>query len=253
MKENTAWALVASASRIVGFTGAGISTESGIPDFRSQNGLWRQHPIPDLQDFADSEEARAGLWRLAFELWPTVRDARPNAGHDAFVELHRQGRLDVVITQNIDSLHQRSGLPADKVLELHGAATEAACLHCDDRIAADEAYRRVKEGEQAPRCLRPRCGGPLKPDVILFGEDLPPDVMKRAEAAVKQCDLLLAVGSSLEVWPANELPRVAREAGARLIVVNRDDGPLDDIADAVLHDEIGAVLPALVRRAEGGA
>lgn len=253
MKENTAWALVASASRIVGFTGAGISTESGIPDFRSQNGLWRQHPIPDLQDFAASEEARAGFWRLALELWPTVRDAQPNAGHDAFVELHRQGRLDVVITQNIDSLHQRSGLPADKVLELHGAATEAACLHCDDRIAADEAYRRVKEGEQAPRCLRPRCGGPLKPDVILFGEDLPPDVMKRAEAAVKQCDLLLAVGSSLEVRPANKLPRVAREAGAHLIVVNRDDGPLDDAADAVLHDEIGAVLPALVRQAEGGA
>lgn len=253
MKESRARDLVAGASRIVGFTGAGISTESGIPDFRGENGLWTRNSIPDLQDFAASEEARAGFWRLALELWPTVRDARPNAGHHAFVELHRQGRLDVVITQNIDGLHQRSGLPTDKVLELHGAATEAVCLHCDDRIAADEAYRRVKEGEQAPRCLRPRCGGPLKPDVILFGEDLPPDVMKRAEAAVKQCDLFLAVGSSLEVRPANKLPRVAREAGAHLIVVNRDDGPLDDAADAVLHDEIGAVLPALVRQAEGGA
>ena len=243
--------LVAGASRIVGFTGAGISTESGIPDFRSQNGLWRQHPIPDLQDFAASEEARAGFWRLALELWPTVRDAQPNAGHHAFVELHRQGRLDVVITQNIDGLHQRSGLPADKVLELHGAATEAVCLTCGDRTEADEAYRRVKEGEQAPRCHR--CGEPLKPDVILFGEDLPPGVMERAEVAARQCDLLLAVGSSLEVQPAAKLPCVARDAGAHLVVVNRDDGPLDDVADAVLHDEIGAALPALVRRAEGGA
>ena len=243
--------LVASASRIVGFTGAGISTESGIPDFRSQNGLWKQHPIPDLQEFAASEEARAGFWRLALELWPTVRDAQPNAGHHAFVELHRQGRLDVVITQNIDGLHQRSGLPADKVLELHGAATEAVCLTCGDRTEADEAYRRVKEGEQAPRCHR--CGEPLKPDVILFGEDLPPGVMERAEVAARQCDLLLAVGSSLEVQPAAKLPCVARDAGAHLVVVNRDDGPLDDVADAVLHDEIGAALPALVRRAEGGA
>ena len=249
--KNRARTLVAGALRIVGFTGAGISTESGIPDFRSQNGLWRQHPIPDLQDFAASEEARAGFWRLALELWPTVRDAQPNAGHHAFVELHRQGRLDVVITQNIDGLHQRSGLPADKVLELHGAATEAVCLTCGDRTEADEAYRRVKEGEQAPRCHR--CGEPLKPDVILFGEDLPPGVMERAEVAARQCDLLLAVGSSLEVQPAAKLPCVARDAGAHLVVINRDDGPLDDVADAVLHDEIGAALPALVRRAEGGA
>ena len=249
--KNRARTLVAGASRIVGFTGAGISTESGIPDFRSQNGLWRQHSIPDLQEFAASEEARAGFWRLALDLWPTVRDAQPNAGHHAFVELHRQGRLDVVITQNIDGLHQRSGLPADKVLELHGAATETVCLTCGDRTEADEAYRRVKEGEQAPRCHR--CGEPLKPDVILFGEDLPPGVMERAEAAARRCDLLLAVGSSLEVQPAAKLPCVARDAGAHLVVVNRDDGPLDDVADAVLHDEIGAALPALVRRAEGGA
>ena len=148
-----------------------------------------------------------------------------------------------------NNLHQRSGLPADKLLELHGTATQAVCLTCGDRIAADEACRRVEDGERAPRCRQ--CGGLLKPATILFGEALPTDVMARAQVSAERCDLLLAVGSSLEVEPAASLPRVAREAGGRLIVVSRDPTPLDGIADAVLRHEIGVVLPTLVHRVKG--
>ena len=240
-----AQALMTSASRIVGFTGAGISTESGVPDFRSEDGLWTRHSMTTLQEFTSSEETRREFWGMALDVWSTLRDARPNAGHDAFVELHRQGRLELLVTQNIDSLHQRAGLPAEKAIELHGTATEAACLTCDDRVAADEVGRRLEAGETAPCC---RCGGLLKPAVILFGETLPPGVLVRAGAAVECCDLLLVVGSSLEVEPAASLPRIARMAGARLVIVNRDPTPHDDIADVVVRGEIGAVLPVLVRR-----
>ena len=241
-------ALIASATRIVGFTGAGISTESGIPDFRSEDGLWTRHAMTTLQRFTSSEETRVAFWRMALGLWPTLRDARPNAGHAAFVELHRQSRLDLLVTQNIDSLHQRAGLPAEKVVELHGAATEAVCLTCGDRIRAEDVGRRVEAGEAAPRC---RCGGLLKPATILFGELLPPGVIERAVAAVEHCDVLLVAASSLEVEPAASLPVTARRAGAHVVVVNRDPTPHDDIADVVVRGETGAVLPPLVRRHGG--
>ena len=238
--------LIAGAARIVGFTGAGISTESGVPDFRSPNGVWARNRIVDFQEFVSSEAGRIEYWRQKTAAWPAMRDARPNAGHYAFAELHRQGRLEALITQNIERLHQRSGVPAGKVLELHGTTTEAVCLTCGDRIASDEACRRIAGGERAPRC-RP-CGGLLKPATISFGQALPRDVLARAQAAVETCDLLLAVGSSLVVEPAASLPRAAGRAGARLIIVNRDPTPLDGMADAVVRGEIGAVLPALVRR-----
>ena len=238
--------LIAGASRIVGFTGAGISTESGVPDFRSPNGVWARNRIVDFQEFVSSEAGRIEYWRQKAAAWPAMRDARPNAGHHAFVELHRQGRLEALITQNIERLHQRSGVPAGKVLELHGTTTEAVCLTCGDRITSDEACRRIAGGERAPRC-RP-CGGLLKPATISFGQALPHDVLARAQTAVETCDLLLAVGSSLVVEPAASLPRAAGRAGARLIIVNRDPTPLDGMADAVVRGEIGAVLPALVRR-----
>ena len=153
----------------------------------------------------------------------------------------------MLVTQNIERLHQRSGLPADKVLELHGTTTEAVCLDCGDRIPSDEACRRVEGGEKAPRCRL--CGGPLKPATISFGQSMPLDVMTRAQTAAEACDLLLAVGSSLVVEPAASIPRLARRAGARLIIVNREPTPLDGIADVVVRGEIGSVLPALV----GGA
>ena len=246
MEAQAARRLVAAASRIVGFTGAGISTESGVPDFRGPNGVWARNRIVDFREFVSSEAGRVEYWRQKAAAWPAMRAARPNAGHHAFVELHRQGRLDALITQNVERLHQRSGLPAGKVLELHGTTTEAVCLSCGDRITSDEACRRIEEGERAPRC-RP-CGGFLKPATISFGQAMPHDVMRRAQAAAESCDLMLAVGSSLVVEPAASIPRAARQAGARLVIVNREPTPLDGLADAVARGEIGAVLPALVGR-----
>ena len=245
MTVNAARRLVAGASRIVGFTGAGISTESGVPDFRSPGGVWSENRIVDFQEFVSSEAGRVEYWRQKALSWPAMRDAQPNAGHLAFVELHRQGRLDALVTQNIERLHQRSGLPGQKVLELHGTTTEAACLDCAGRISSDEACRRIEAGERAPRCRE--CGGFLKPATISFGQAMPHDVVTAAVVAAEACDLLLAVGSSLVVEPAASIPRVARQAGARLIIVNRDPTPLDGIADAVVRGEIGAVLPELVR------
>ena len=243
-EEQTARALIARASRIAGFTGAGISTESGVPDFRSPDGVWARNRTVYFQEFLSSEAGRVEYWRQKMEGWPAMRDARPNAGHHAFVALHAQGKLQAMITQNIERLHQRSGLPADLVLELHGTTTEAVCLTCGDRIPSDEACRRVADGELAPRCTL--CGGLLKPATVSFGQAMPHDVMVRAYAAAESCDLLLAVGSSLVVEPAASIPRIAKRAGARLIIVNREPTPLDVIADVVMHGEIGDTLPALV-------
>lgn len=234
---------VAGALRIVGFTGAGVSTESGIPDFRSPNGVWARNRIVDFREFVTSEEGRVEYWRQKVEAWPAMRAARPNAGHLAFVELHRRGQLDALVTQNIDGLHQRSGLPAEKVLELHGTTTEAACLSCADRISSDEACDRVTAGEKAPRCRQ--CGGFLKPATVSFGQSMPVDVMERACRVAERCDLMLAVGSSLVVEPAASIPRLAKRSGARLIIVNRERTPLDGIADSVVRGEIGDVLPHL--------
>ena len=244
MDQQTARELIAGASRIVGFTGAGISTESGVPDFRSPDGVWARNRTVEFQEFVSSEAGRVEYWRQKTAAWPAMREAQPNAGHYAFVDLHRQGRLLALITQNIERLHQRSGLPADTVLELHGTTTEAECLTCGDRITSDEACRRIEAGERAPRCRA--CGGLLKPATISFGQSMPLDVMTRAQTAAETCDLLLAVGSSLVVEPAASIPRVAKAAGARLVIVNREPTPLDGIADVVVRGEIGAVLPVLV-------
>ncbi len=242
LREARDW--IVAASRIVGFTGAGISTESGIPDFRSPNGVWARNRIVDFQEFVTSEEGRIEYWRQKAEAWPAMRRARPNAGHVAFVDLHRMGKLTALVTQNIERLHQKAGLPADKVLELHGTTTEAVCLSCGDRITSDEACERVESGEKAPLCGL--CGGLLKPATISFGQSMPLDVMQQAQSAAENCDLLLAVGSSLVVEPAASIPRLAKRAGARLVIVNRETTALDGIADLVVHGEIGSVLPAMV-------
>ena len=244
MDDQAARELIAGASRIVGFTGAGISTESGVPDFRSPDGVWARNRTVEFQEFVSSEAGRVEYWRQKAAAWPAMREAQPNAGHYAFVDLHRQGRLPALITQNIERLHQRSGLPADTVLELHGTTTDAVCLTCGDRITSDEACRRIEAGERAPRCRA--CGGLLKPATISFGQSMPLDVMTRAQTAAETCDLLLAVGSSLVVEPAASIPRVAKAVGARLVIVNREPTPLDGIADVVVRGEIGAVLPVLV-------
>ena len=236
---------VRAASRIVGFTGAGISTESGVPDFRSPNGVWARNRIVGFQEFLASEEGRVEYWRQKVAAWPAMRAARPNVGHFAFVDLYERGKLQALITQNIERLHQRSGLPDDRVLELHGTTTEAVCLTCGDRITSDDACQRVEAGERAPRCRL--CEGLLKPATISFGQSMPLDVLGRAQAEAENCELFLAVGSSLVVEPAASLPRLAKRAGARLVIVNREPTPLDGLADLVLHGEIGSLLPALVR------
>lgn len=235
---------VAESSRIVGFSGAGVSTESGIPDFRSPNGYWSKNRIVQYRDFISDRQDRIEYWRQKVETWPEMKRAQPNAGHGAFVELFRQGKLMAMITQNIDGLHQKAGLPSHIVYEVHGTTLEACCLRCGDRISSDEACERVKSGEPAPECRK--CGGLLKPATISFGQPMPAGVLAQAELAARGCDLFLAVGSSLAVQPAAMLPAIAKRAGARLIVVNREPTPLDEIADLLLTGETGTVLPALV-------
>jgi NAD-dependent deacetylase len=235
---------LAESSRIVGFSGAGISTESGIPDFRSPNGFWKKNRIVQYQDFVNNREDRIEYWRQKVANWPHVKQAPPNPGHAAFVELHRQGKLAAMITQNIDGLHQKAGLPPEIVCEIHGTTLEAQCLSCGDRISSDEACARVEAGDLAPECEK--CGGLLKPATISFGQSMPSETLAQAEQAARSCDLFLAVGSSLVVHPAAMLPVVAKRAGARLIIVNREPTPLDEIADLCLSGELGAILPAIV-------
>ena len=235
---------IEQARNIVGFTGAGISTESGIPDFRSPNGIWARNRTVYFDEFVRNEEDRIEYWRQKTEGWPDMRTAKPNAGHQAFVELARQGKLKALITQNIDGLHQASGLDAALVMELHGNGTVSACLSCGDRTPMDEAIERIAKGERAPRCRL--CNGLLKPATISFGQTLPRDVLSNCQTAAEACDVFLAVGSSLVVYPAAALPVVAKRAGARLIILNRTATPLDELADLVIQGEIGKVLPALV-------
>ena len=235
---------IAASQRIVGFTGAGISTESGIPDFRSPGGVWSKYRTVYFDEFLASHEGRVEYWRQKVENWPYVRDAQPNAGHRAFVDLERAGKLRAMITQNIDGLHQKAGSSRDLVIELHGTTVEVVCLSCGDRIHSDEAVARVAAGELAPECRH--CSGYLKPATISFGQAMPAEEMHRATEAAEDCDVFLAVGSSLVVYPAAALPAVAKARGATLVIVNRDPTPLDVIADLVINEEIGKALPALV-------
>lgn len=229
--------------RITGFTGAGISTESGIPDFRSPNGVWAKYRTVYFDEFMSSREGRVEYWRQKVENWPYIRDAEPNAGHRAFVDLERAGKLRALITQNIDGLHQKAGLSRDLVIELHGTTTAAECLSCGARITSEEAVARVQAGDLAPEC---QCGGYLKPATISFGQAMPFEEMQRANEATLDCDVFIAVGSSLVVYPAAGFPALAKQNGATLVIINRDPTPLDAIADLVIHGEIGKVLPQLV-------
>lgn len=234
--------LIARSSQIVGFTGAGISTESGIPDFRSPGGVWANNRMIEYSEFVNSRAGRIEYWRQKAAMWPEMRDAKPNAGHKAFVELERRGKLRAMITQNIDGLHQRAG--SANVIELHGTSVEAECLTCHARISMDQALQRVAEGDIAPEC--DACGGYLKPATISFGQAMPVIEMQRAIQACRNCDVFLAVGSSLVVYPAATLPELAKQSGAKLIIINRTSTPLDGIADLVVNEEIGKALPLLV-------
>ncbi len=236
--------LLAGARRIVVFSGAGVSTDSGIPDFRSPGGLWTRYDPRQLgfRRYVSDPATRRLAWRLRRELHQL--EARPNPAHLACVRLAKAGRLAGVITQNIDGLHTDAGLAAELVCEVHGTGRQFVCLACGDRGPMGEAVARVEAGEEDPACLA--CGGIIKAATVSFGQNIPPEVWERAEALTAACDAFVAVGSSLVVQPAAGLPRRASRLGAKLVIVNREPTPLDDLADAVLHGEAGTLLPALV-------
>lgn len=242
--------LIFSANRIVGFTGAGISTESGIPDFRSPGGVWANNRIVEYQEFISSREGRIEAWRQKVIAWPEMRDAKPNAGHLAFVELEKRGQLIAMITQNIDGLHQRAGHDPANLIELHGTMMHAVCLSCGATISMDEAVARVEAGELAPECEK--CGGYLKTATVSFGQSMPEREMNRAYDAVENCDVFIVAGSSLVVYPAASFPALAKQNGAKLIIINRTETPLDEYADFVARDAIGKALPKLVGMKEAG-
>jgi NAD-dependent deacetylase len=236
--------MIADARNAVAFTGAGISTESGIPDFRSPGGIWAKHrPIP-FGEFLASAEARRETWRRKFATHPTIEKATPNAGHRALAKLVGQGKMSAVITQNIDGLHQASGVPADKVIELHGNTTYAVCLDCGRRYELDWVRDLFAVNQQLPLCTA--CGGHIKTATISFGQPMPGAEMERAHAATLRADLFIVLGSSLVVYPAAGFPLLAKRNGARLVIVNRDPTDQDELADLVIHAEIGATMSRAV-------
>jgi NAD-dependent deacetylase len=242
--------LLADRQKVVVFTGAGVSTESGIPDFRSPGGLWTRYDPRRLgfRRYLTDPDTRRLAWRLRCELYHL--DARPNPAHLACVRLAEAGRLAGVVTQNIDGLHLDAGLPAELVCEVHGTGRQVVCLACGDRGPMAAAVARVEAGEDDPPCRC--CGGILKAATVSFGQPVPPEVWEVAERMTAGCDAFVAVGSTLVVQPAARLPVRARRRGASLLIVNREPTPLDGLADAVLYGEAGTLLPALVVRALAG-
>lgn len=232
--------LVLSARRGVALTGAGISTESGIPDFRSPGGLWSQNMPIHYDDFVSSEEMRAEAWRRKFVLDEATKGVKPNIAHHALVRLAEQGHLQAVITQNIDSLHLAAGTPEDRLIELHGNGTYAKCLSCDCRYNLNWVRERYEATKQSPLCEA--CGGLVKSGTISFGQALPYEKLRRAEQLSAEADLFLALGSSLVVYPAAALPVVAKRNGATLVIVNREPTELDAIADMVIYGHLGEVF-----------
>jgi NAD-dependent deacetylase len=243
MRDVRRW--IADAQRVVALTGAGISTDSGIPDFRGPRGLWTQNPkaekLSDIRYYMSDPEVRRLAWQSRLE--HTAWSARPNAGHLALVELERRGKLHALITQNIDELHQIAGHAPEKVIEVHGTLRKVVCMSCGERAPMEKALARVRAGEQDPPCRS--CGGILKSATISFGQQLVPEVIDRAMRAAAEAEVLLAVGSSLQVYPIAGAVPIAKRAGARLVIVNAEPTPFDGIADAVIREPIGAVLPRL--------
>jgi NAD-dependent deacetylase len=231
--------LIVESDCIAGFTGAGISTESGIPDFRSRDSSWHRHPPMPFDAFMASEEARAEAWRRKFAMEDMHGNVKPNTGHAALANLVARGRMGALITQNIDGLHEASGVPADKIIELHGNGTYATCLICGIRHELKDIRQRFEATGKPAKCL---CGGVVKTATISFGQSMPQDAMRRAQKATMQCDLFLAIGSSLVVYPAAAFPVLAKENGAKLVIINREETALDDAADLVLRTGIGDVL-----------
>ena len=237
--------LVEEAAVAVAFTGAGISTECGIPDFRSPGGIWTKMRPIEFGDFLASQEMRDESWRRRFVMEEQFGGAQPGRGHRALASLYRAGKIPAVITQNIDNLHQASGISAEHVVELHGNTTYASCLGCGNRYELPWVRERfTASGGRSPDC--PDCGGPIKSATVSFGQAMPEAAMRRAQELTESCDLFLAIGSSLVVWPAAGFPLTAKRNGARLVIINRDATEFDDIADLVVHDDIGDALSAFI-------
>jgi len=236
--------MIQEARIVAGFTGAGISTESGIPDFRSPDSPWmRNKPIP-FELFLESAHARRDAWRRKFTMDDLYCRARPSTGHIGFASLVASGRMPAIITQNIDGLHQASGLAEDQVIELHGNGTYAKCLSCGRRHELDWVRYHFERNGDPPECMV--CGGILKSATISFGQAMPEEPMRRAQRLSASCDLFLVAGSSLVVFPAAAFPAFAKENGARLVIVNRETTPLDKAADLVIHAEIGEVFSKFI-------
>jgi NAD-dependent deacetylase len=232
--------MIGSARRIVAFTGAGISTESGIPDFRSPGGIWTKYQPIYFDDFMASDEMRRESWRRKFATDETMLNAEPNAGHRALAKLVEQGRMSAIITQNVDGLHQRSGVPDAKVIELHGNATYASCLDCGHRHELAPIRKSFLEKGELPLCAK--CDGIVKTATISFGQAMPEVPMLRAQEETLACDLFIVLGSSLVVYPAAGFPRLAKRNGANFVIVNRDETDQDRDADLVIHGEIGPTM-----------
>ncbi|MCC6434132.1 MAG: NAD-dependent protein deacylase [Acidimicrobiales bacterium] len=238
--------LVAAAQRVVVLTGAGISTDSGIPDFRGPNGVWTKTPAAEkmatLQHYVADPEVRKAAWqnRLHSPNWK----AQPNAGHRALAEFERTGRLHALITQNVDGLHQAAGSDPTRVVEIHGTVREVVCLACDERAPMERALARVEAGEDDPPCRS--CGGILKSATISFGQSLVMEDLARADQAARACDLMLAIGTTLAVYPIADVVPVAKRAGASVIIINGEPTAMDSLADVVLQASIAAVLPAVL-------
>jgi NAD-dependent deacetylase len=237
---------IGAAERVVVLTGAGVSTDSGIPDFRGPQGIWTRNPEAEkqstIQHYLADPEVRRRAWRSRLD--SPAWTAQPNAGHRALVTLERRGKLDTLITQNIDGLHQAAGSSPARVVEVHGTMREVVCLDCGERAPMERALARVRAGEADPPCRT--CGGILKSATISFGQSLVPEDLRRAELAARRCDLMLAVGSKLSVWPVAGVVPVAKDAGARVVIVNAQPTDMDSLADIVLRGSISELLPQLV-------
>jgi NAD-dependent deacetylase len=235
--------LIDESEVVLPFTGAGISTECGIPDFRSPGGIWtKMQPIP-FDAFVASQEMRNEAWRRRFAMEDEFGGAQPGRGHRALASLYRAGKSPGVITQNIDNLHQASGIAPEHVVELHGNTTYATCLDCAERYELAWVRKRFEDAGHVPDC---RCGGYIKTATISFGQAMPEAAMRRAEQLTATCDLFLSIGSSLVVWPAAGFPLMAKRNGARLAIINRDPTDFDDIADLVVREDIGSVLAPFI-------
>jgi NAD-dependent deacetylase len=234
-----------SAAKVVALTGAGISTDSGIPDFRGPKGVWTRNPAAEkqstIQTYLADPDVRKAAWRsrLDHSAW----SAKPNGGHAALVALERRGKLHALVTQNIDELHQQAGQSAERVIEVHGTMRRVMCWSCGWRAPMQDALERVRAGEDDPHCTH--CGGILKSDTISFGQPLVPQVIARAMDVAAEADLLLAIGTTLQVYPVAGMVPIAARAGARVVIVNDQPTPMDELADAVLREPIGTVLPLI--------